>query len=172
MKNLHFNKGKLSFWAILVTILFTLFSIFMLLQGILVGLFTLIVPAIILGIREGVYIDVQNKKYKSYLSVFGITPAQWKPIPEGTRIGVRILKLSARRGMGPVGPVGINSYDLTTSTTTFELFLYTPHPQRIVLITDDNVEKLYFEAQNLASLLGGEVFLDQRIPEEMYNGNN
>ncbi len=168
MKNLHFNKGKLSFWAILVAIMFSLFSIFMLLSGIWVGLFTLIVPAIILGIREGVYIDVQNKKYKSYLSVFGITPAQWKPIPEGTRIGVRILKLSARRGMGPVGPVGIGLYDITTSTTTFELFLYMPQPQRVVLIADDNVEKLYYEAQNLGSLLEAEVVVDERIPEEMY----
>lgn len=169
MKNLHFKKGKLSVWGIIVMSGFTLLALLTLLAGSIIGLFLLLPAIIILGIKEGVYIDVENRKYKSYLSVFGVSSAQWKPIPEGTVVGIKLLKLTARRS---VGPHGLPLNDSTSSTTTFELYFYTPRPERVVLGISDNVEKLYFEAQNLASLLESEVFVDQRIPEEMYNRSN
>jgi hypothetical protein len=165
-KNLHFKKGKLSFTIIFFLVIFILFAITLLLVRAWFGAFFLLPAIVLFAVKEGVMIDVDKKMYKSYLSIFGVTPAKWKPIPEGTRIGIRILKLVASRRIGNVQMGG------TIEGSTFELYLYFPRPQRVVLTTDDNVEKLYFEAQNISNLLGYEVFVDQRIPEEMYHRIN
>src|SRR5688500_5848700 len=141
MKNLHFRKGKLSVTVIFFLIVFVLFAISLLLVKLWFGAFFFLPAIVLFAVREGVYIDVENRKYKSYLSIFGITPAQWKPIPQGTRIGIRILKLVADRRLGRIQMGG------TIEGSTFELYLYMPGPKRVVLTTDDNIEKLYFEAQ-------------------------
>jgi hypothetical protein len=164
MNNLHFRKGKLSPTVIFFLILFIVFAVSLLLVGVWFGAFFFFPAIVLFAVKEGVYIDVEKRMYKSYLSIFGITPAQWKPIPAGTKIGIRILKLVADRRLGRIQMGG------TIEGSTFELYLYLPRPQRVILTTDDNVEKLYFEAQNISQHLGYEVFVDQRIPEAMYNG--
>ncbi len=164
MKNLHFKKGKLSFTVIFFLIVFIVFAVTLLLAGLWFGAFFLFPAIVLFAVKEGVIIDVENRKYKSYLSIFGVTPAKWKPIPEGTKIGIRILKLVASRRLGRIQMGG------TVEGSTFELYLYFPSPQRVVLTTDDHVEKLYFEAQNISNVLGYDVIVDKRIPEEMYFG--
>jgi len=164
--SLHFTKGKLSPTIIFFLIVFILFAITLLLARVWFGVFFFFPAIVLFAVKEGVYIDLEKRMYKSYLSIFGMSPAKWKPIPEGTKIGIRILKLVANRRMGNIQ---LNS---TMEGTTFELYLYFPKPERVVLTTNDNVEKLYFEAQNMSDLLGYTVIIDQRIPEEMYNRTN
>jgi hypothetical protein len=162
-KPIHFKKGKLPGCAWVAFALTGLLGVLIILAGSFLGIIFLVPMIAMFGVREGVIIDVENKKCKSYLSIFGFNTASWKPLPEGTVIGIRILKLAARRVVGHM------TMDSVGTSSTFELYLYTPKPDRIALKTSDNVEKLYFEAQNLSMILGHEIIVDQRIPEELYN---
>jgi hypothetical protein len=162
MKEIHFKKGKLSVVAIVFLAIFILICLTLLLNGVWWGLFLLFPAIVIFSVREGVYVDLENARYKSYLSVFGITPAQWKPIPAGTKIGIRILKLVARRAQGPI------ILDSMAQITTKELYLYFPNPHRVVLTTSDNIKNLYESAQFIHQHLGYEIIVDGRIPREVY----
>ena len=163
MKKIHFKKGNLSIVAIIILSVVIVFSTALLISGYWLGAVGLLPAAIIFSIREGVCIDLEKRMYKSYLSVFGISFAEWKPIPDGTRIGIRILKLVANRTLGMV------TLESTSEKTTKELYLYLPKPERVVLTTSDNVKKLYESAQYISQHLGYEIIVDNRIPKENYS---
>jgi hypothetical protein len=162
MKQMHFKKGKLSVVTIVIMVVFVLMCTTMLFNGIWWGLFLLFPAIVIFSVKEGVYVDLEHARYKSYLSVFGITPAKWKPIPTGTKIGIRILKLVARRAAGPI------VLNAVGEETTKELYLYFPNPHRVVLTTGDDAQKLFEQAQYIHQHLGYEIIVDGRIPREAY----
>ena|SRR5687767_1673320 len=162
MKKLHFKKGKLTVIGIIVMALFVFMALSLVLNGIWFGLFFLFPAVVVFAIKEGVYIDMEKRMYKSYLSIFGISPAKWKPIPDGTIVGIKILKLVARRA---AGPIVLNSVG---EDSTKELYLYLPHPARVVLRTSDSVKSLYEDAQYISQHLGYKIIVDNRIPEEKY----
>lgn len=162
MKKLHFRKGQISIVGVIIVAVFIFMALGLIFNRIWFGVFFLFPAAVIFSVREGVYIDVEKRMYKSYLSICGITPAQWKPIPEGTKIGIRILKLVANRRIGLV------QMDSTVAGSTLELYLYTPKPERIVITTNDNVKKLYQQAQFIRQHLGYEVVVDNRISTQKY----
>jgi hypothetical protein len=162
MKKLHFKKGKLSVVGIIVMAFFVFMALSLIFNGIMFGIFFLFPAVVVFAIKEGVYIDMEKRMYKSYLSVFGISPAKWKPIPDGTIVGIKVLKLVARRA---AGPIVLNSVG---EESTKELYMYLPHPARVVLRTSDNVKSLYEDAQYIRQHMGFEVVVDNRIPEEKY----
>ena len=162
MKMLHFKKAGLPVITITVLVIGIFCSVAALISGIWWGLVGLLPAAVIFSIREGVDIDVQKRMYRSYLSVFGVSSTQWKPIPEGTRIGIRIVKLVSRRRIGFI------LMDATSAGSTMELYLYTPKPERVVIKVSDSIKDLYNDAQMMRQYLGYEVIVDQRIPQSKY----
>lgn len=168
MKKLHFVKGKLSIIGIVSISIMVFLALVFFASGSWFGFVFLFPGAVILCIKEGVYIDLKKKMYKSYLAIFWITPAQWKPIPEGTRIGIRILKLVSSRNLIVGGPAMALPTGSSASIETLELFLYLPQPARVVLATSDNITELYEKAQYLHQHTGFEIVVDDRIPEGKY----
>ncbi len=163
MKELHFKKGKLPCGCIGALCFTALLAVlFFLVEAYIWGIFALLPFALGFGVREGVRINLQERMYKSYLSIMGVTPATWKPIPDGTKIGIRILKLSANRA---IGPIVMNS---VAKDESYELYLVFPGPRKVVLKTSYNIKLIYEDAQYIRQHMGFDVIVDQRIPDEKY----
>lgn len=160
MEIIEYPKGKPSVLFTVVLFFISLVMIVFALLGFWPMLFGLGPIAFLYFMKEGVDIDITKKCYRSYFSFFGLNKGNWKPIPAGTKIGVRLLKLKGERY------IGRSMVAIGAEETTMEFFLYMPGPAKVVLETSDNYKILHDKALMLHSVGGWEVVVDHRINQE------
>lgn len=126
---------------------------------ILIGGFTAITGNIIgiIGIALGIYflksdgieIDLQNKKYRNIISLFGISYGQWKAFPEIEYVSVFKTTQTTR--------VWVSTASTNVTNTVVKVNLFYNTNKKIEVYVCDNTDDAFIIAKQIANALNIDV---------------
>ncbi|MEL6809756.1 MAG: hypothetical protein AAFP76_00285 [Bacteroidota bacterium] len=134
---------------IILAVVISLFSLYLLYEGMLFGLILLAV-GIKLSLRTGIEVDLHGKCYRTIYSIFGTVFGSWKNLPEIEYISVFKTKKKSR--------ARVITAEASLDFVVYKLNLFYDRNQHIEAYVTEHRDNAFEVANQMANVLKTEIY--------------